>query len=248
VPGAVALAGLAAFGLVTWLLGLGPFAYRQILYGSTEIYLLNMTEQPVFVTLDRGKAIEVPPEGAERTPLLGGTTTISTRDAGGALDEEVEVFADGSPVLYNVEGRKCLVLSDVSSFYLGGTPEEQGVEIASTFDRGTKVINLPTERVIWPRKTLEDKIKGAEAGVSWIDMVACPLLDPDERGVLEAHLNVLLTERKKKERDLELRRKMLFEGSGAVDEAVGANAPKPKPTPTKPTPDAGEADTGSDAP
>ena len=90
VPGAVALAGLAAFGLVTWLLGLGPFAYRQILYGSTEIYLLNMTEQPVFVTLDRGKAIEVPPEGAERTPLLGGTTTISTRDAGGALVEEVE--------------------------------------------------------------------------------------------------------------------------------------------------------------
>jgi hypothetical protein len=237
-PVGVGLAGLAAFGLVTWMLGLGPFAYRQILYGSTEIYLLNMTPRPVFVTLDSGRPIEVGPEEAERTPLLGGTTTLTTRDEAGRLIEELEVRADGSPVLYNVEGAKCLVLSDVSSFYLGGQPADQGVKVVKTFERGSRVVVLPPGQVIWPRKTLDDKVRDAEKGVAWIDMVACPLLDPEEASVLEAHLNVLLTERKSQERALELQRKMLLEGSGAVDKAVGADKP-----PVRVVPDAGAADT-----
>ena len=104
--GGVALGGLACFGLITWLLGLGPFAYRQILYDSSQIYLLNLTGEPVTVTLDRGQPIEIAGEGAERTPILGGTTTLTTRDASGEVLEQVDVFVDGKPVPVTSSGER----------------------------------------------------------------------------------------------------------------------------------------------
>ncbi len=217
------------FGLVTWLLGLGPFAYRQIWYGTSEVYILNMTAQNVEVTLDKGQAITIGPESAERTPILGGTTRIVSRDATGEILEDLEVFVDGNPVLYNVQGERCMALSDVSGFYLPTQPK--GIEILATFPKGTSLIPLPNDRIIWPRETLRDQVKNASAGVSWIELVSCPLLDPDDRHVLEAHLDIVLTERKKKEQELkkmrEMREMMLRGGTEAIDESLGLG-PKTK--------------------
>jgi hypothetical protein len=223
VYGGVAGGVVLIFGLVTWLLGLGPFAYRQIFYGTSEIYVLNMTGRPVVVTLDRGTGLKVGPEAAERTPILGGTTRLVTRDEAGAVIEELEVFVDGKPIFYNVQGERCLALSDVSSFYLPG--REKGVEIKEVFEKGTTLVHLPHERMIWPRQTLRDQVINAEQGVGWIEIVACPLLDPEERAVLEGHLDAQLTERKQKEQDeakmREMQRRMLMGGGEAVDEAFG---------------------------
>ena len=209
------------FGLVTWVLGLGPFAYRQILYGTSQVYVLNMTDAPVEMTLDNGLPIEVGVEAAERTPILGGTTRVVITRGGEELERE-EVFVDGHPVFYNVGGEGCLVLSDVSSFYLGD-PNPR-VEVKEVFEKGTKVIPLPHERVIWPRETLRDKVQGAAGGVAWLEIVGCSLITPDEQRLLESHLDVLLTERKRVEQErkkaLELRRKMMRGGGEAVDEAM----------------------------
>ncbi len=212
------------FGVVTWLLGLGPFAYRQLVYGTSQAYVLNMTAGEVEVTLDRGKPLKVKAESAERTPILGGTTVLVARGAGGAVIEEVEAFVDGAPVVYNVGGARCLVLSDVSSFYLKSP--EPGVKILEVYKEGTKVVRLPHDRVIWPRETLRDTVRGAEGGVAWLEIVGCSLLEPQERGTLESYLNVQLTERKRIEQERlkaeAIRRAMMRGGGDAVDELMSA--------------------------
>jgi len=230
----VALGGVLAFGLITWLLGVGPFAWRVLAFDSTELYVLNMGKEPVEVTLDGGTPFEVAPEDARRRPIYGGTTHVVTRTKDGALIEEIEVTADGAPAVYNVQGTACLALADVSSFFLKVPPANKGVKVLKTFPQGERVVNLPNPRVIWPRKTLMDQVFDADKGVAWVEIVACPLLDPQEVNVLEAHLNVLLTERKKKQQEDEIKREMMRKGgSEAVDQRfadVGA-APAGRPTP-----------------
>lgn len=217
----IALGIALVFGLVTWALGLGPFAYRQILYGTSQVYILNMTEGPVEVTLDKGRPVVVAPESAERTPILGGTTHLVATKSG-ELIEEVDAFVDGHPLVYNVGGAQCLVLSDVSSFYLGSA--NPAVEVKAVFGVGTKLIPLPHTRVIWPRETLRDQVQGASEGVAWLEIVGCSLIEPQERQVLESHLNVLLTERKRVEVERKaaekIRRAMMRGGGEAVDEVV----------------------------
>ncbi len=219
----IVLGIVMVFGLVTWALGLGPFAYRQIFYGTSEVYILNLGDVPVTVQLDQGNPIEVGPESAERTPILGGTTTLITRDKDGKILEEKEVFVDGAPVVYNVMGHRCLVLSDVSSYYLGSP--SPGVEVTSRHPKGTRIIPLPHERVIWPRETLRDQVTGAKDGVAWLEIVGCSLLDDSEEHLLAGHLNSLLTERKRAEKEREaaekIRREMLRGGGDAVDKAMG---------------------------
>lgn len=247
----VGLGGLLAFGLLTWMLGVGPFAWRVIVYDSTELYVLNMSSEPVEVILDGGTAFEVPPEDARRKPIYGGVTHVETRKKSGELIEEVEVTADGAPAVYNVGGEACLALADVSSFYLPVPPTDKGVKVLRTFPKGERVVNLPTSRVIWPRKTLMDQVFEADKGVDWVEIVACPLLDPQEAAVLEAHLNVLLTERKKKQREEELKREMMRKGgSEAVDQRFAdagvPSAPTPKP-PAQEAADAGGVETDAPA-
>lgn len=208
-------AGLLAFGVLTWALGGGFFAWRIIAYDRGEIYILNMTDAPVFVSFDGGEPIEVPAQDARRTTRNGGETEVETRRADGTLVEAVTIFIDGAPALYNVEGATCLALSDVSGFYLPG--RERSAEVVARYEAGTRAVPLPSERIIWPRKTLQDEIRMAEAGVHWIEPVACPLLDPQEDHVLTAHLNTLLSERKRREKEEELKRKMAREGGDAVD-------------------------------
>jgi hypothetical protein len=216
----VILAVIVVFGVVTWALGLGPFAYRQIYYGTSEIYMLNMSDEAVTVTLDGGKPLELVPESADRTPLLGGTTHVITRKKDGTVLEEFDVFVDGAPVFYNVAGAKCLALSDVSSYYRGG---DKGIEVLATYGRGTKIIPLPHDNIIWPRQTLRDEVRGG-AGVAWIEMVACPLAEVGEENVLAGHLDFLLTERKQREQELkkqaEINRMMMNGDSDGVDKLV----------------------------
>ena len=88
----VLLIGVAAFGLITWLLGLGPFAYRQILYGTSEVYILNLTDEEVTVQLDLGEPVAIVAQGKHRTPILGGTTTLTTRNMTG---EVLEIYQFG---------------------------------------------------------------------------------------------------------------------------------------------------------
>lgn len=230
---------LLIFGTVTWLLGLGPFAYRQIFYGTSEIYILNMTEREVMVSIDKGSQTKIPPRSKERTPILGGTTVIRTETADGELIEEVEVFVDGNPVFYNVEGERCMVLSDISGFYLGDP--SNGVKVQEKYKKGTRIMHLPHDRMVWPRQTLRDEVKGAELGVAWIELVGCPLLDEDQSDILEGHLSVMLTERKKEEQNLkklrEMQRKLREGGSEAIDKAYGPGAKNKKKD--KDAPDAG---------
>lgn len=139
---------------------------------------------------------------------------MTTRNKAGEVLETVDVFVDGSPVVYNVMGERCLVLSDVSSFYMN--ERTNSIEVLETFPKGSRIVNLPNNRVIWPRETLRDQVKHAEDGVAWVEIVACSVME--EKHMLVSTLNILLTERKKKQRELEIKRKMMMQGgSEAVD-------------------------------
>ena len=213
------VAAIGVFGVITWALGLGPFAYRQIYYGTSRVYILNVTDHPVQVTLDSGSAFEVVPQGIARKPILGGTTTITTTDMAGKVIEEVEIFADGLPVAYNIEGGSCLVVSDVKSFY--NTGKRGHVEVTKTYDQTVRTLELPTHNVVWPRETTRDKVLEPEKGVPWLEIVACALIDESERPILVAHLTSQMQQRQKRQKMLELQKKMIEGGSEAVDKAVG---------------------------
>ena len=64
-------------------------------------------------------------------------------------------------------------------------------------------------------------MSNARGGVYWVELVACVLTEEGEEHLLSGHLNVIITERKREEqrrkKEMEIRRKMMLEGSEAVD-------------------------------
>ena len=219
--GLLAVGGvLAVFGLVTWLIGVGPFAYRTFYYKSAKVYILNMTSAPVIVSVDGGDGWKVGPESSEHKPILGGTSHIVTKTLDGTILDERDVFVDGKPMFYYAGGAQCLVLSDAAGFYTVGAQKQ--IKLLKTFEAKPTMFELPEGPPIWPRETLRDELKGIEEAVPWVELVACPLIEPDEREMLQATLDILLVERKKRqiqlEKELEIRRRAMYGGDKAVED------------------------------
>ncbi len=195
IVGVIALVGLAAIGSVGYLSGAGWFGYRQILYGSGKIYLLNMGDKPFEVSVDGRKAVKVPPQDARTVENVGGQSKVVVTDADGKVVSRHTVVTDHSHALLKVSPNGCLAVSDVGAFYGRGGKD---MKIINTIDKDTLLYVPGSTNIIWPREVFPSTMAHDAGQPLWIELVACSLLkEPD---FLRAYLDVRLGERLKKAR------------------------------------------------
>ena len=109
----------------------------------------------------------------------------------------------------------------------------------ATYPKGTTLIELPHSNMIWPRQTLRDQVAGG-AGVAWIEIIACTMRNAGETNVLQAHLDYILTDRKRRQQEIakqrEINRLMMQGDSHAVDGIVRRSPDAGDPNDTGPEP------------
>jgi hypothetical protein len=189
----VVLVGLGAVGFVGHLSGSGWFGYRQILYGSSQLYLLNMSQEPLEVAVEGREPVDIDPEGARTVDIVGGQSSVVVRSTSGETVGEHTVFVDNSDALLKLTEDGCLAASEIGAFYGRGGDELDIVE----FIEADQQLYVPgSTNLIWPRQTFPAKL-GREGGEAiWVELVACALLD--EPDFLRAYLDVQLGQRLKK--------------------------------------------------
>ena len=181
----VLIIGLVILGIFTNMLGVGPFGYRVLRYGSNQLFLYNHTNKWVFVTIDEGETFEVEPLKTKWIPIIGGTSHIVTTDEDEKLLEEFDVFTDNTNQFYHIEFNDsvCIVRTDVTPYYVKS--KDKGMKIVQKIFPSERIFPIPRQNVILPQKTFPDKLAGDTEKVFWIETVNCILLEEGEGIILE---------------------------------------------------------------
>jgi hypothetical protein len=186
--------GAFAVGVVGQLSGVGWFGYRSTLYGSGELYALNMGDSPLYVSVDGRERAEVPAENAEIAELIGGTSHVEVTDEAGKVVGRYDITAKNSHALLKLTDEGCLAATNVTPFYGGKAPEQ--LEFLDRIGPKRRVWVAESVNVIWPRKTFPKRLSGGKGKGIWVELVACELLDDPK--FLDAYLTFRLDERMKK--------------------------------------------------
>ncbi|MGM0557171.1 MAG: hypothetical protein ACQEVA_12385 [Myxococcota bacterium] len=187
----VVLAILAGFGAIGHFSGTGWFGHRQMLYGTGEVYLLNLGDKPREVTVDGRETVTVEPSDAEIAELIGGRSELVVRDENGDVIDTYEIETDNSHAFLKVSEQGCVVVSDVTSFYKKGGADE--IEFVEFLEQDDRVYIPGSTNVIWPRKRFPQKLRGSGGPGLWVENVACQLFE--EEDFLRAYLRVRLLDR-----------------------------------------------------
>jgi len=188
---AVVLAIAAGVGIVGKLSGSGWFGYRSILYGSGELYALNMSDQPLFVSVDGRQRDRVEPHNARLVELVGGTSSVVVTDASEKVVGRYRVTAKNSDALLKLTDDACLAAVDLTPYY-GGQKVDRLVFL-DKLDADTRVWIPHSHNVVWPRKSFPQRLTAGEGEGVWVELVACELLE--EPDFLDAYLSLRLKER-----------------------------------------------------
>lgn len=191
----LALAALGAVGAVGQFAGAGWFGYRQILYGVNDVYLLNMGEHALWVSVEGREAVEVAAEGARLVSIMGGVSQVVVKDGDGKIVGKHDVHTDHSSALLKLSQDGCLAVSNVGAFYGRGGDD---LKIIETIDQKTQLYVPGSDHIIWPRQTFPRTIPSGGGDVLWIELVGCVLID--EPDFLRGYLDVRLGERLAKAR------------------------------------------------
>lgn len=182
---------LGGVGTIGHLSGAGWFGFRVWLYEGGDLYALNLSSEPLWVSVDGGESVEVPPENAQILDLLGGTSTVRVTDATNAVLATHTVTVDKSHAFLKLTDDGCLAVVDITPFYAGNAGAELDFE---AFLRSDTRVWIPQSRnVAWPRKDFPSRLEGGEGDGFWFEIVACELLD--EPKFLDAYLAVRLENR-----------------------------------------------------
>ncbi len=192
--GVLVLVGAFAIGLVGQLSGVGWFGYRSSLYGSGELYALNLGDKPLFVSVDGRDKVEVPVQNAEILELIGGTSNVLVYDEAGEVVGRYDITAKNSHALLKLTDEGCLAATNVTPFYGGKAPDK--LEFVGKIKPKDRVWVAESINVIWPRKTFPKRLSGGEGDGIWVELVACELLDDPK--FLDAYLTFRLEERMRK--------------------------------------------------
>ncbi|MFU8805666.1 MAG: hypothetical protein ACNA8W_17770 [Bradymonadaceae bacterium] len=190
---ALALAALLliiGFGAIGQAVGTGWFGHRPMLYGTGELYILNLNDEPRYASVDGQEAVEVPLQNAQIIELIGGTSKVDILDENRQLIETFDITIDHSHALLNLSAESCLVVADVAGLYGGRRGD---LTFTDKLRPETRVYVPETTNVIWPRRSFPPRLDGAQAKAVWIEIVGCALLDEPE--FLQAYLDVRLEQR-----------------------------------------------------
>ncbi len=209
---------LIALGGLTTLLGIGPFGYRLLRYGTVKIFVYNGTPHFAEVDVD-GTVYDIKPYDGQTLEVVGGALVFDTtlrlveEDVEKGIPyetdkhehlERVEALVDGSNWLYHVAlpESTCLAITDMSAYYnqtAGGKPK-----LLEAVFKDNRLRPLDVDDVIYPRGFLPDK---AEPPVIWLGVVACVLLEEPALALIELQIEAeearSLLERRRKERAMQ---------------------------------------------
>ena len=192
----VALVALAGMGSIGILSGAGFFSYRTFLYGTGELYVLNMTETPLWVSVDGRERVEVPLQNAKVVELIGGTSEVVATDSAGQIKGRYTIDAKNSDAFLKLGDQQCLAAVKLDAFYRGGA--KQDIEFAALLNETTQVWVPESHNVVWPRKAFPKSLSAEDGPGIWLELVGCPLLEDPK--FLDAYIAVRLEDRVKKAR------------------------------------------------
>ncbi len=187
----VLVLGLGAMGVVA---GTGFFGYRSLLYGEGQLYVLNMSAEPLYVSVDGREKVDVPAQNAQLIDIIGGETQAVVTDANEEIRGRYAVFTDNSHAFLKLSDEQCLAIVNLDPYYRSGSSAD--IEIVETLDEKTRVWIPDSKNVVWPRKPFPKRLSAGEGQGTWIELVGCPLLEDPK--FLDAYLAVRLDERMKK--------------------------------------------------
>lgn len=182
---------LTGVGLIGHLSGAGWFGYRTWLYEGGELYLLNMSKQALYASVDGAPPVEVPAQNAQIVDLLGGTSVVEITDASGAPAGRYDVRVNRSDAFLKLTDEGCVAVVDVTPFY-GGTQKDM-LDFEAYLRKDARLWIPRSRNVIWPRKDFPAQLQGGEGKGYWFELVGCELLD--EPVFLDAYLATRLDSR-----------------------------------------------------
>ncbi|RVU42472.1 hypothetical protein FRC91_16295 [Bradymonadales bacterium TMQ1] len=184
---------VAILGAVTQMAGVGFLGYRSILYGSGELYVLNLSDEERFVQVEGREPEPVLAQNAQIVELIGGTSKVDILNADKSLWKSYDVRIDDSAALLNISHEACLAVADVTSLYRG---QDEGLSFQKLLDASTEFYALDSHNVIWPRRSFPARIDPSKGPTLWVEIVACRLFD--DPNYLSEYLMIRLQQRMEK--------------------------------------------------
>ena len=192
----VTLLAVVGVGSVGMLSGAGFFSYRTFLYGTGELYALNMSDQPLWISVDGRPREEVKAQNAAVVELIGGTSEVIATNEAGQVKGRYQITAENSHAFLKLTDEQCLAAVNLDPFYKGGG--KQDIVFTALLNEKTRVWVPNSKNVVWPRKAFPSALAPQDGPGIWLELVACPLLE--EPKFLDAYVAVRLEDRVRKAR------------------------------------------------
>lgn len=176
-------------GLVTHLVGTGFLGYRTIFYGKGDLYILNLSDEERYVSVD-GRAPEViHSQDARLVELIGGRSKVEILNSEQELWRSFEIGIDNSHAFLNISDEACLAVMEISGLYREGAP----VELETLLEATDEVHILGSKNVVWPRRVPPAQMDLTEGAALSVEIVGCVLLE--DPGFLREYLLLRLEQR-----------------------------------------------------
>ncbi|TXD37183.1 hypothetical protein FRC98_10645 [Lujinxingia vulgaris] len=183
----------AIIGAVTQMAGVGFLGYRSILYGSGDLYVLNLSDEERFVQVEGREPEPVHAQNAQVVELIGGTSRVDILNGDKSLWKSYDLTIDDSAALLNISDASCLAVADVTDLYRG---QDTGLTFQELLDASTEFYELGSHNVIWPRRTFPSRIDPSKGPTLWVEIAACRLLE--DPSYLSEYLMIRLQQRMEK--------------------------------------------------
>lgn len=177
-------------GFIGQMSGAGWFGHRAWLYGSGELYALNLGGTPLHISVDGQERLEVPAENAKVVDLVGGTSVVEVFD-GDRLVATHRVTIDDSHAFLKLTDDGCLAVVDITPFY--GGKQGKMLDFEAFLRRDARVWIAQSKNVVWPRRDFPSKLQGGQGKGLWFEIVACELFE--EPKFLDAYLAIRVEQR-----------------------------------------------------
>lgn len=182
---------LVVVGFIGQLSGAGWFGYRSWLHGDGELYALNYSPAPLYLSVDGREKVEVPATNAKVVDLVGGTSHVEVFDAEGHAQDTYDVTIDDSDAFLKLTDDGCVAVVDITPFY--GGKQKPKLDFVAFLKPDARLWIAQSRNVVWPRRDFPARLEGGKGKGLWFEIVACELFD--EVPFLDAYLATRIEQR-----------------------------------------------------
>lgn len=168
---------LLVVGGVTHLVGVGFLGYRSILFGKGDLYILNLSDEERFVSVEGREPVVIHSQDAQLVELIGGRSRVDILEGDQKLWRSFEVEIDDSHGLLNISDAACLAVSDLSDLYRS---EGGSIELKALLGAEEEIHILGSKNVVWPRRRPPSQVDLSEGPALSVEIVGCSLFEEPE--------------------------------------------------------------------